>query len=191
MFLLTEEGAKAARTEGGFQVKKARGWEREGARQAKEKGVDGVCRLVWPGRSWKWRQLEGEQEADPGLSLSGGLAGTGAPGFSGKAFCILWPPNPAGLVKKLGFHSSFYICNRLLLATRGKKSSSSYTLIITSVYVMLLHEHLFVAGVKLYFFVSVLLLLLKPGGIALPWQIQAFCRDFCSLPVQKHSQPLG
>lgn len=51
--------------------------------------MDGVCRLVWPGRSCKWRQLEGEQEADPGLSLSGGLGGTGASGFSGKAFCIL------------------------------------------------------------------------------------------------------
>lgn len=34
--MLTEEGAKAARTEGGFQVKKGRGWKWEGTREMKE-----------------------------------------------------------------------------------------------------------------------------------------------------------
>lgn len=47
LFLLTEEGAKAARTEGGFQVKKGWGWEWEGAREVKErrKGLRGLASL--------------------------------------------------------------------------------------------------------------------------------------------------
>lgn len=50
---------------------------------------------------------------------------------------------------------------------------------------------LYSLGEVVLFFVSVLLLLLKPVDVALPWQIQAFYRDFTLCLIRKYSQPLG
>lgn len=74
----------------------------------------------------------------------------------------------------------------------GKKVFDLYfALIIISISVTLLGKHLFIAWIKLYFSVSVLLLLLKPWAQHFRGKFRSF-GEICTLClVGKHPQPLG
>lgn len=66
-----------------------------------------------------------------------------------------------------------------------------FALIIISISVTLLGKHLFIAWMKLYFFISVLLLLLKPRTQHFHGKFRSF-GEICTLYlVGKYTQPLG
>lgn len=130
LVLLTEEGAKVARTEGGFQIKKGRGWQWEGAREVKEQS-EGLSTL-------------GAREKPLPSSVVGVRLGSACPRELG--LCL----------PSLGYSCHCPLATvwhlQWVLIWGGKKFVELYfALIIISISITLLHRHLFIAWVRLYF----------------------------------------
>lgn len=89
----------------------------------------------------------------------------------------------------------FYICNGLLFATQLEKKKVPRAILCLNNNInfcnVTAQAFIYSLGEVVLFCLCLASAFETPGGIALPWQIQAFCRDFHSLPGSKVLPALG